>query len=264
MPIIELVIRIACFNGKTSNIRTTLNLSPLGMPNNSRTIENIGFITVTEHAKYGLVGGYLVLNTAGRPLEFHCTSPVKPNRAQEILYGQTLKPYLYGEQIAGTLLSRVKAPIGFVMTDVAAVLAAQDVVDWPIGYIFSNSKKKSLLDTVDDLEQDATEDSDEKNSIEITEELNESLKAFGIENERLHCASDEQESHKLQVPALPGLKTEHWKPYRIGNRTIGIPGTNDEERRQLLEDMKNVSRTVDLAEPFTRIRLAIEEAQRAA
>ena len=42
----------------------------------------LGFLTVLEHEHLGLVGGYLILNTAGRPLEFHCTAPVKPNRAR--------------------------------------------------------------------------------------------------------------------------------------------------------------------------------------
>lgn len=48
----------------------------------------LGFLTVVEHKQHGLFGGYLVLNQVGRPLEFHCTAPVKPNRAQEILYGR--------------------------------------------------------------------------------------------------------------------------------------------------------------------------------
>src|SRR6266404_1210747 len=51
----------------------------------------VGFLTVVSSEPHGLVGGYLVLNALGRPLEFHCTAPVKPNRAQEILYGATLQ-----------------------------------------------------------------------------------------------------------------------------------------------------------------------------
>ena len=57
----------------------------------------IGFLTVTEHAEHGLFGGYLILNVSGRPLEFHCTAPLKPSRAQEILYGPTLRPFLFGD-----------------------------------------------------------------------------------------------------------------------------------------------------------------------
>ena len=74
----------------------------------SKSQPALGFLTVLEHEQHGLVGGYLILNLAGRPLEFHCTAPVKPNRTQEILYGLTLKPYLYGEQIGQTLLSKSK------------------------------------------------------------------------------------------------------------------------------------------------------------
>ena len=67
------------------------------MAENALTQAAIGFLTVVDEPAHGLFGGYLILNPAGRPVEFHCTAPVKPNRAQEILYGTTLKPYLYGE-----------------------------------------------------------------------------------------------------------------------------------------------------------------------
>ena len=61
----------------------------------------LGFITVCEHAELGTIGGYLILNASARPLEFHCTTPVKPTRAQEILYGATLKPVLFASLLAG-------------------------------------------------------------------------------------------------------------------------------------------------------------------
>ena len=98
----------------------------------SRTPAALGFLTVTEHAELGLFGGYLVLNAAGRPLEFHCTSPVKPNRAQEILYGPTLRPYLFGEQIGQTLISKAKNDVGLVCTDLAACLAAREFSERPL------------------------------------------------------------------------------------------------------------------------------------
>ena len=71
-----------------------------------KSITALGFLTVVEQDPLGLVGGYLLLNGAGRPLEFHCTAPVKPNRAQQILFGPTLAPYLYGEQIGQTLIAK--------------------------------------------------------------------------------------------------------------------------------------------------------------
>jgi hypothetical protein len=100
----------------------------------------IGFLTLGEHAELGLFGGYLVLNVAGRPLEFHCTAPVKANRAQEILYGATLKPYLYGEQIGQTLIKKAKAATALVLTDVEHALGARPFVDLPVAMVTADAK----------------------------------------------------------------------------------------------------------------------------
>lgn len=100
-----------------------------------KSLPTIGFLTVIEHAEHGLFGGYLILTSNGRPLEFHCTAPVRPNRAQEILYGPTLKPYLYGEQIGRTLLNKAQAPPLFVCTDVEPALAVRPLVGMPVALL---------------------------------------------------------------------------------------------------------------------------------
>jgi len=92
----------------------------------------VGFLTVIENQDQGLFGGFLLLNLAGRPLEFHCTAPIKPSRAQQILYGPTLQPYLFGEQIGQTLLSKAKKQPSLVCTDRQPVLAVADHVDIPV------------------------------------------------------------------------------------------------------------------------------------
>jgi hypothetical protein len=92
----------------------------------------LGFLTVIEHPQYGLFGGYLVLNTAGRPLEFHCTAPIKPNRAQQILYGPTLEAFLYGEQIGQTLVNQASIPPLLICTDREPALAAREHVSTPL------------------------------------------------------------------------------------------------------------------------------------
>src|SRR2546421_3243023 len=97
-----------------------------------KSVPCLGFLTVVGNLELGLIGGYLLLNTAGRPLEFHCTAPVKPTRTQEILYGPTLKPYLCGEQIGQTLLAKSKLTPIVVCTDSEAVLAARDFSQVPI------------------------------------------------------------------------------------------------------------------------------------
>ncbi|WP_437204669.1 hypothetical protein [Planctomicrobium sp. SH664] len=66
----------------------------------------IGFLRIAQ-TDQGYVGGLLVTNHLGRPLEFQCTTPVRPNRTQEILYGSTLQPFIYAELIGKTLFERL-------------------------------------------------------------------------------------------------------------------------------------------------------------
>jgi len=92
----------------------------------AKSLVAVGFLTIVSHESQGLFGGYLVLNATGRPLEFHCTTPVRSNRAQQILYGPTLEPYLYGEQIGRTLIEKAKVQVPIVLTDVSPALALRD------------------------------------------------------------------------------------------------------------------------------------------
>jgi hypothetical protein len=107
---------------------------------NDATPVALGFLTVVEHEPTGLVGGYLVLNTSGRPLEFHCTAPVKPSRAQQILFGPTLAPYLYGEQIAQALIGKSGIDPLVVWTDQAPVLAVREFVSPPVALLIAGDR----------------------------------------------------------------------------------------------------------------------------
>ncbi len=108
----------------------------------------LGFLTVLEHEQQGLVGGYLILNTSGRPLEFHCTAPIKPSRAQRILFGPTLEPYLYGEQIGQTLLAKGSIEPFAVYTDVERVLSVRDFVSLPVALVFAGNPPTASESTV--------------------------------------------------------------------------------------------------------------------
>ncbi len=98
----------------------------------------LGFLTVIENADLGVLGGYLLLNASGRPLEFHCTAPIRANRTQEILYGPTLRPFLYGEQIGQTLLTKSKLTPLVICTDSEPVLATREFSDLPVVQVLSN------------------------------------------------------------------------------------------------------------------------------
>ncbi len=92
----------------------------------------IGYLTVRKEEDLGYIGGYLLLNAQARPLEFHCTAPVTPNRAQKILYGRTLPAYLYGERIGVTLAQRSKTKPQFLVTDRFEILNARKAYPMPV------------------------------------------------------------------------------------------------------------------------------------
>ena len=208
--------------------------------------ENLGFLTVIDQFP-GLTGGYLVLNRAGRPLEFHCTMPISPDKIQQILYGETLQPFLFGERIAQTLIQRSKLPVLSIFTDHVAVLPVQSLVSTSIIYIFGR-------------EPYPESDHAHRAVREIPEGLSESLKGFGIDNagfQTRSLVSDETP----KIPRVAGLDVDTWREVRIGNRLIAVPGAGGE---LLISEIKAMARTIDLLEPFSRIRRALDEAKNAA
>jgi len=91
----------------------------------------LGFLTVFQDAG-GHVGGYLVTNAWGRPVEFRLTSAVQPTRVQSILYGGTLTDYLFGELIGKTLIEKTTARPTLVVTDRPLCLALRPHLDVPV------------------------------------------------------------------------------------------------------------------------------------
>jgi hypothetical protein len=101
-------------------------------PNGTTTF---GYLSAVESAEHGFFGGYLLVSPLGRPVEFHCTAPIRPSRAQQILYGPTLQPYLLGEQIAGTLLTKAQSKPQIILTDQPSVLCHRPKLSFPLVYL---------------------------------------------------------------------------------------------------------------------------------
>ena len=99
----------------------------------------LGFLAAMELPNSGYVGGLLVTNRFGRPLEFQCTAPVKPNRTQEILYGPTLRPYVLGELIGKTLVERVDVKPHLVLTEQMDILELRNHISIPVALINEDS-----------------------------------------------------------------------------------------------------------------------------
>ncbi len=95
---------------------------------------NLGFLTVLHEAS-GYLGGYLVTNPWGRPLEFRLSTAVQPNRVQQILYAGTLVPYICADLIGKTLVEKASAPVCLVLTDTEAALDLRLSLDVPVALV---------------------------------------------------------------------------------------------------------------------------------
>lgn len=72
----------------------------------SNRVAFLGMLNVDKGTGYR--GGILVTDGWGKPVEFRCTAPVRPNPVQRTLYGQTLLPHLAVELIGLPLLRSIQ------------------------------------------------------------------------------------------------------------------------------------------------------------
>lgn len=191
---------------------------------------SLGFLTVIEHPQHGFFGGYLLLNRLARPLEFHCTAPLKPNRAQEILYGPTLHEYLFGEQIGQTLVARGSHRPSLICTDCPPVMSLRDMIELPVVLL---------------------------------------LPAEGAEPGETATASPESGHFTHESAAVPASRWRidqahvhrRWHLFAWEGRRLALASKEDEQT--LIARAGDLIQNFDLAEPFGRIRAAIEEARQA-
>jgi len=217
---------------------------------------SLGILTAFGDPREGIVGGFLVLNAAGRPLEFHCTAPVKPNRAQEILYGVSLEGFLCGEQIAPALVARTKAELSLVLTNLPAMTPACELLDAPLGLVFQHAQNVSEQDSKkyavwnkNDKKESAPTDANEESAVETQEAplFYESLE---------------------QTPPTPGVDYAYWRETTRGKNRVALPVEFESETRgklpfdEIANKLDVFLKSIDSIEPFERVRLAIEEARK--
>jgi len=193
----------------------------------SKPLPAFGFLTVLEDPDHGFFGGYLVLSELGRPLEFHCSTPVQPNQAQKILYGKTLRSYILGELIGQTLVAKAQLPVQAVLTDLKEMMSLALI-------------RPETLVCVEDYIEENTEGNTEERTRQRTETNSDVISpAIKVSQPR---------------PVVPELV--------LGTLRLWGTSTCDWHPETLSAALSPLMAHVDLCEPFERIREAIREAQR--
>src|SRR5207244_12293221 len=103
-------------------------------------LANLGFLTVLDEPS-GYLGGYLVTNPWGRPLEFRLSTAVQPNRVQQILYAGTLQAYVCADLIGKTLVEKTAMPVQMVLTDTEAALELRLSLSVPAVWVVPSGDK---------------------------------------------------------------------------------------------------------------------------
>jgi hypothetical protein len=183
-----------------------------------------GYLSVLQSSEHGYFGGYLIVSPLGRPLEFHCTAPVQPNRAQQILYGSTLRSHVVGEQIAGALLGAAERTPRLVLTDQPELGSAKRPSEMSFVLVLSrqaNENEAIFATTVNVLTASSQDVQQELNAMRL---WSDPFAASGYQLRHL-CAAGSRSSDIIDLLSL-------------------------------------LAERVDLGEPFGRIHEAIREAQR--
>jgi len=96
------------------------------------TWDHFAFLSVHGIETTEMCGGLLCVNSIGRPVEFHCSTPVSANRTQEILYGTTLKQFLACEQIGASLLKHCRKQPCIVLIHQPELLPLHGLMNQPL------------------------------------------------------------------------------------------------------------------------------------
>lgn len=217
-----------------------------------------GFLTMVCCEDGGYSGGFLVLNGAGRPLEFHCTASVKPSRAQEILYGPTLAPYLFGEQIGKTLTAKSKSELSLIFTDVEACHALRDQFTTPLLLVDdpadgSTSTDERRRDPMGAHLAEADEPTATAAGNSEIPQLTEANAASSLASNSSTRRFRHDQAHEMSASQA------HWQGFKLETNSFAYCQAYAEDRSFAERCLASNLQSLDFAEPFARIREAVKE-----
>lgn len=85
----------------------------------------IGYLMVSSPVPNVYVGGVMVTDLRGLPVEFRYTEPIQPTKIQQVLYGQVLSAYIKREVILETLLKHIESKFKCLLVE------DEHLVDYP-------------------------------------------------------------------------------------------------------------------------------------
>jgi hypothetical protein len=98
-------------------------------------ITSIAFVGLSELQKDLYRGGALVTDSFGKPLEFRCTSAIRPTAVQKTLYGASLLPHICVELAAKPLLTSLSEEFDAVFITQVDFMEVRTSIDKPLVFV---------------------------------------------------------------------------------------------------------------------------------
>ena len=92
----------------------------------------LSFMSLVELAKDVFYGGVLVTDSQSKPIEFRCTSPIKPNPVQKTLYGETLRKHMCVELTAQPIKDALQEQLNVIFIYQTEFWEFRRLIDFPL------------------------------------------------------------------------------------------------------------------------------------
>lgn len=184
----------------------------------TKTSTRLAYLKISMPVPGTYVGGVMVTDERGLPIEFQYTEPIQPNQIQQILYGQVLSRYIKQDVILGTLLKNLKEPYDCLLVDDEQLMEGEPTE----AVIRISSAQSQRLPEVGMIEQFSPTDY----LLQVT-----------------------AESNPLRVQ-LHGVPQTNLLPENAGDGDVTLP-------ESIKQALLTAGQSMDLAEPLIRVEKAL-------
>lgn len=111
------------------------------------TLGYLGWREMSDTHAY--IGGLLVINEEGFPLEFRCTEPIRPNVIQLMLYGASLRQFIFRELMGHNLWEHLSIRPKLLFICKAQLWCIQDKLPVPVAHLSLTDQSGELVEVAD-------------------------------------------------------------------------------------------------------------------
>ncbi len=184
----------------------------ISKPDSASVNQTMAYLVIAGQREKEYLGGIMVVDRRGLPLEFHYSEKVNPTKIQEILYGNVLERFIKENVLCENLFQALKTKPDLLILDERELELSGEVFSSPVVYL-EKTKVKPLKE------------------VSLNERLNEESVLF--------------QARRYEHPLL-----------------VRFYNSNPEEQKKALAVISNISETMDVLEPISRIKEALKQVEK--